>query len=102
MPDFFKMINNKVHIWIENNFSSADDYIRYFELDYSTDGDIDDPDYQVCGFCKELGIKWYDEDFIGIIPRENKEVSIDDFLEAVAVDEGEKENVKTKCNASGI
>ncbi len=50
------MMNNKVHIWIENNFSSADDYIRYFELDYSTDGDIDDPDYKICGFCKELGI----------------------------------------------
>lgn len=96
------MIKNKVNLWIGNNFSSEDDYIRYFELDYSTDGDIDDPDYKICGFCKELGIKWYDEDFIGIIPRENKEVSIDDFLEAVAVDEGEKENVKTKCNASGI
>lgn len=50
------MMNNKVHIWIENNFSSADDYMRYFELDYSTDGDIDDPDYNVCGFCRDLGI----------------------------------------------
>lgn len=28
------------------------------------------------------------------MPRENKEVSIDDLLEAAAVDEGEKENVK--------
>ncbi|EOB9998569.1 immunity 22 family protein [Cronobacter sakazakii] len=96
------MINNKVHIWIGNNFSSADDYMRYFELDYSTDGDTDDPDYNVCGFCRDLGIKWYDEGFIGIIPRENKEVSIDDLLEAAALDEGEKENVKAKCNTSGI
>ncbi|ELY3740251.1 immunity 22 family protein [Cronobacter sakazakii] len=102
MPEAFEMINNKVHLWIGNNFSSEDDYMRYFELDYSTDGDIDDPDYQVCGFCKGLGIKWYDEDFIGIIRRESKAVPLDDLLEAAAVDEGEKENVKAKCNASGI
>ncbi len=30
--------------------------MRYFELDYSTEGDIDDPDYNVCGFCRDLGI----------------------------------------------
>ncbi|EPE7078961.1 immunity 22 family protein [Cronobacter sakazakii] len=63
---------------------------------------MDDPDYNVCGFCRDLGIKWYDVDFIGIIPRGNKEVSLDDLLEAAAVDEGKKENVKSKCYASGI
>ncbi|KAB0866820.1 hypothetical protein FZH98_10915 [Cronobacter sakazakii] len=57
MPEAFEMINNKVHLWIGNNFSSEDDYMRYFELDYSTDGDTDDPDYNVCGFCRDLGIK---------------------------------------------
>lgn len=76
--------------------------MRYFGLDYSTDGDTDDSNYNVCGFCRDLGIKWYDEDFIGIITRENKEVSLDDLLEAAAVDEGKKENVKSKCYASGI
>ncbi|EOV9543741.1 immunity 22 family protein [Cronobacter sakazakii] len=96
------MINNNVHLWIGNNFSSEDDYMRYFELDYSTDGDTDDPDYNVCGFCRDLGIKWYDVDFIGIIPRENKEVSLYDLLEEAAVDESEKENVKSIYYASGI
>ncbi|ELY4859008.1 immunity 22 family protein [Cronobacter sakazakii] len=96
------MVNNKVHLWIGNNFSTEDDYMRYFELDYSTDGDIDDPDYQVCGFCKDLGIKWYDEDFVSIIPRKNKEISLNDLLEEAAVDEGEKENAKAKCYALGI
>lgn len=96
------MIKNKVNLWIGNNFSSADDYTRYFELDYSNDGDIDDPDYKICGFCKGLGIKWYDEDFIGIIRRESKAVPLDDLLEEAAIDEGVKENVKSKCYASGI
>ncbi len=30
----------------------------YFELDYATDGDIGDAGYQVCAFCRDLGIKW--------------------------------------------
>ncbi len=30
--------------------------MRYFYLDFSNDGDIDDPDYNVCGFCRDLGI----------------------------------------------
>ncbi|WP_179141364.1 immunity 22 family protein, partial [Cronobacter sakazakii] len=44
----------------------------------------------------------YDEDFIGIIRRESKAVPLDDLLEEAAVDESEKENVKSKCYASGI
>ncbi|MDQ9186169.1 immunity 22 family protein [Cronobacter sakazakii] len=34
--------------------------------------------------------------------RESKAVPLDDLLEEAAVDESEKENVKSKCYASGI
>ncbi|ELY4677571.1 immunity 22 family protein [Cronobacter turicensis] len=96
------MSDNKVHLWIGSNFLSEEDYMAYFELDYSTEGDIDDPNYKVCGFCRDLGIKWYDEDFIGIIPREENEVSLDILLEEAAVDEDEIKNVRAKCKSLGI
>jgi len=32
----------KIHVWVGVNFSSEDDYLKYFELDYSVD--LDDPD----------------------------------------------------------
>ena len=60
---------DNVHVWIGSNHESGSDYLQHFSLDYSTDGDFNDPSYQVCDFCKMIDMKWYDEDFIGIIPR---------------------------------
>ncbi|MEI2680971.1 immunity 22 family protein [Erwinia aphidicola] len=93
---------SKVHLWMGTNMGSESKYQEYFELDYSVEGDFDDPSYKVCGFCKDVGIKWYDEDFIGIIPRKAVEVSLDDILEDAAVDDDEKESIKEKCLALGI
>ncbi|WP_275389799.1 immunity 22 family protein, partial [Xenorhabdus bovienii] len=70
---------NSVHLWIGNNFSSEDEYMKYFELDYSVEGNFDDPNYKLCQFCKDIGLQWYDEDFIGIIPRRDESVSIDEI-----------------------
>lgn len=57
---------SKVHIWIGTTDKGEEEFGKYFELDYATEGDFDDPAYQVCGFCKDLGAKWYDEDFLGV------------------------------------
>ncbi|QNH67383.1 immunity 22 family protein [Proteus vulgaris] len=75
---FFRLINmeNRVHLWISSNFSSEEEYIYYFELDSSEEGGIDSPNYRVCGFCKDLGIVWYNEDFIGVIPRFDNNVTL--------------------------
>ena len=90
-------MENKVHLWIGTNFSSEEEYMKYFELDYTVEGDFDDPNYKVCGFCKDIGILWYDEDFIGIIPRHEKEVSLDEILVDAAVDKDEIPLVKKRC-----
>ncbi len=92
----------KVHIWIGTTSLSEEDYQKYFELDYSTEGDFDDPDYKVCGFCKDIGKVWYDEDFIAIIPLFEQEISIKEILKEVTIDENDIEKVIAKCNELGI
>ncbi|MEQ1976040.1 immunity 22 family protein [Xenorhabdus sp. SGI240] len=93
---------NRVHLWIGNNFSSEDEYIKYFELDYSVEGNFDDPNYKLCQFCKDVGLQWYDEDFIGIIPRRDESVSIDEILVDAAVDQDEFQSIKDICDRLGI
>ncbi|AXM94860.1 immunity 22 family protein [Pseudomonas plecoglossicida] len=90
----------KIHVWVGSNFESEADYLKYFELDYSVD--IDDPAYKVCGFCKDIGIKWYDEDFMGIIPRKPQEVSLDEIVKDSSVDPSELERLKASCVSNGI
>ncbi|XLX40460.1 immunity 22 family protein [Ectopseudomonas mendocina] len=94
--------NKNVHVWVGSNFSQEDEYMSYFEIDHSTEGDFDDPNYKLCGFCRDLGIVWYDEDFIGIIPRCEHEVSLDEILTEAAVDEDELPLVKARCEKLGI
>ena len=37
---------SKIHIWIGTTKKKEEDYLKYFELDYSTEGDFDDNDYK--------------------------------------------------------
>jgi len=90
----------KIHVWVGSNFSPEDEYLKYFELDYTAD--LGDPDYKICDFCKDIGTDWYDEDFIGIIPRREKEVSVDEIIKESSVDPGEMENLKAACLSQGI
>lgn len=95
-------MENKVHLWIGSNFSTDEQYMQYFEIDYSTGGDFEDPSYKPCGFCKDIGVDWYDEDFIGIIDRKPKDVELDELLVDAAVDESQKPLIKKKCSDLGI
>lgn len=90
----------KIHVWVGTNFAPEDEYLKYFELDYTAE--LDEPAYIVCGFCKDVGIRWYDEDFIGIIPRRSEEVSIDEILTESSVDPSEMDNLKAECLRLGI
>lgn len=95
-------MENKVHVWIGTNFSSEEEYMEYFELDYSVEGDFNNPNYRQCAFCKDIGIQWYDDDFIGMIPRHKQEVSLDEILLDAAVDQDELSLVKSECDNLGI
>lgn len=93
---------NKVHLWVGTTFKPEEEYQKYFELDLSKDGDFDDPDYKVCQFCKDIGQVWYDQDFIGIIPRAEEEIDLDELFVEAAVDRDELPRVKEICKEKGI
>ncbi|AUQ24223.1 immunity 22 family protein [Dickeya zeae] len=95
-------MENIVHIWVGSNFQSEEKYMDYFELDYSVEGDFSNQNYKLCGFCRDVGIEWYDEDFIGIIPRHDEDVSLDELLIDAAVDRSELSELKKKCKDLGI
>jgi hypothetical protein len=91
---------DKVHLWIGTTFKPDEEYQAYFELDL--ENDIGSPNYIVCQFCKDIGEDWYDEDFIGIIPRLDEEVDLDEILVEAAVEEKELKKVKKICADYGI
>ncbi|MFM9924230.1 immunity 22 family protein [Variovorax sp. H27-G14] len=93
---------NRVHVWIGSNFCADEDYLAYFALDYSAEGDFDAPGYKLCGFCRDIGVPWYDEDFIGVMPRHRNNVSLDDILVDAAVDRDEFDAVKRRCKSLGV
>lgn len=93
---------NKIHVWIGTTFKEEEEYQKYFELDYSTEGDFDDPNYRLCEFCKDIGEVWYDQDFIGIIPRFDEEVSLEEVLQESSTDPEEWDKIKSICNDYGI
>jgi len=99
-PLMYKDLSNKVHLWIGTNFDK--NYYDYFEIDYSTDGELAHPDYKLCGFCKDTGTLWYDEDFIGILPPFSEGFSLDEILSQSAVNPDEYELVKSICAQLGI
>ncbi len=92
----------KIHIWIGSTNKSEENYLKYFELDYSTEGDFDDPEYKICGFCKDINELWYDEDFIGIIPLFDEEIPVDELLKNVPIASQEIENVIMKSKDLNI
>lgn len=93
---------NQIHLWIGSNFEKEENYQQYFELDYSTEGDFEALNYKVCGFCKDIGSLWYDQDFIGIIPRFEKELPLEDILPFSSIDRSEWGKIKLLCNDLGI
>jgi hypothetical protein len=90
----------KVHLWLGTTYNTEEEYQAYFELDL--ENDLDSPNYKNCQFCKDVGDDWYDEDFIGIIPRLDKEVGLDEILEDSMVSIKDFKKVKKVCSDYGI
>lgn len=96
------MTQKRIHLWIGSNFFPENEYLKYFEIDHSTEGDFDNPSYNICGFCKDIGEVWYDEDFIGILPRKEGNIPVPDLLTEAAVDPKEYLAIIDKCLDLGI
>lgn len=76
---------SKIHIWIGTTGQTEEEFKRYFEIDYSTGGDFDDPLYKTCQFCLDIGEKWYDEDFLGIMPIYEEPVDVKELLDLTPI-----------------
>ena len=92
----------KIHLWIGANKMPEEEYLKYFELDYSTEGDFNSPDYKICQFCLDIEKKWYDQDFIGIIPRSYNNNDLNNLLSESSIDIDEWDNIKKICEQYGI
>jgi hypothetical protein len=93
---------SKIHIWVGTTHKNEEEYMQYFELDYSTDGDFEDPEYKLCQFCKDIGIKWYDEDFTGIIPVLENNVPVIEILKEIPIKQNEIDKVLSVCKELGL
>jgi hypothetical protein len=94
-------LDRKVHVWIGTTHQSEEEYYKYFELDYSVEC-IDDPEYIVCPFCKDIGEKWYDEDFLLAAKPMEQEVPLNKLINEVLIEQSEVNKIIDKCNKIGI
>jgi len=101
----------KVHVWVGNiHATCVDGYVddevfwRYFELDENMDVDIDDSEYKVCQFCKDIGERWYDHDFLGIyFPKEfPQSVPVGELLDELTVSEEILGEIEKICVGKGL
>ena len=92
----------KSHLWIGTSLESDANYMEYFKLDYSSHQENGCPKHKKCRFCIDIGIDWYDEDYITIIPRFAQEVDLDTLLMTAPVRTEEKNNIKMHCANLGV
>lgn len=101
-PSEIEDLSSDQYLWIGTNFMPIEKYNKYFELDYSTE-DLDDPDYKVCDFCKDIGDNWYDEDFIGYPEPLKKEVDIGKLIDKLISPGLDcRQAIIDKCHSLGI
>lgn len=91
-----------IHIWIGTTKKNQEEYDCYFDLDYSTEGDFDDPEYRVCQFCIDINQKWYDEDMLGNIPLFCDNQPVENLISLVPIYKEEVENILSICSSLGV
>jgi hypothetical protein len=88
------------HLWIGVTHKSDEEYFKYFEID--CEHEIDDPNYKPCGFCKDTGWQWYDEDFSLFLAPFQENMTIIKLLEKTTINKQEYKKILNKCEELGI
>jgi len=96
----YEKLNTHDYVWIGSTNKSREEFLKYFELD--CEHELGDPEYIPCGFCRDCGEKWYDEDFLYIEGPLEKEVPIVELLKYAIVSDRDKDKIIQKCNELGI
>jgi len=95
-------IMSKLHVWIGISNVDNNTFNEYFKIDYSDpDRDIDDPKYKICGFCKDINEKVYDEDWIGVYWQDEL-TDVDEFIEELSVDDETMVEIRNICIQKGL
>ena len=99
---FNKDLSSDQYLWIGSNFMPVEKYEEYFELDYTTE-ELDSPEYKICGFCKDIGTNWYDEDFIGYPEPLKKEIDVGELIDKL-ISQGIdcRQKIIDQCHKMGI
>lgn len=83
---------DKVFLWLGKTSKNQTQFEEYFKLDYSEDID----NRKICGFCKDISKKWYDEDFIGYL-KFNEEMTVQEILKEVPISADDTNKILDKC-----
>ncbi|PIT13112.1 hypothetical protein BGI33_12455 [Snodgrassella alvi] len=95
-------LSSDQYLWIGTNFKPAEEYNKYFELVYDPE-ELDIPDDKICGFCKDVGNDWYDEDFIGYPKPLKKEIDVGELIDKLISPELDcRQDIIEKCHQLGI
>lgn len=85
------------HLWIGSSSQSTKKYNEYFIQDESIDA-LESENYIPCQFCKDVGIDWYNEDFIGYPKPRKNEIPVEELIsEAIGISEEYMLPIIEKC-----
>ena len=93
-------IFNQGHLWVGLIEKSKEEYLEYFEQDSI----LEDEEDRYCQFCNDIGIDYYDEDFIIIIyPLLPHPIPVKEMLTEIPLLNNEEERkVILQCKKLGL
>ena len=85
-------VMTKIHIWIGMSAKSREEFSRYF-IAYPTEQQAS---ISASQFAKDLRIRWYDDDLIGVYYNENSD-ALEQALDELPVHPNTIQQVQAKC-----
>jgi Immunity protein 22 len=87
----------KIHVWIGKTTQSREEFSRYFEINEADR----DQGIGASQFDKDLQIKWYDDDLIGVFYNDEDD-SLETAIDEIPTSPQAIEQVQARCEELGI
>lgn len=82
---------SKIHVWIGKTSKDKESFSRYFEINPSER----DAGTGASQFDKDVNIKWYDDDLIGVYYDEN--YSLETLIDELPISPEVQESIQARC-----
>jgi hypothetical protein len=92
--------DDKLHLWVGVTSKTFQDFTSYFDLDYSNE--YDSPDYIPYEFCKDLGVNFYDENFLVVEPFYKEPVALEKIILECDINPSDIPPAIEQCRQLGI